>query len=332
MRWPCRMISRVSRRRRFVHGEQFSGPCPAARLCVPHHDLLSFRAKGTLLFEGVMLLTIRGRRQCHLSPPKDCQSALIGRATSMRGSRMDDVFMHVECGVLEGWLVLPLMCRGSSGHCIFHDGRWLTPNEFQSLSGRNGAKDWKRSIRHNGKSLKLLHNKGILKAHPADCDCQSLYAGESLWCASSRYSSAKANRICARCAAWIIFHSPKVAALTTSSDDAPDADVRWSRNPPVAPNSVDNAGVSRAKERARLTSIIEHLTAARGSTLTQSSARYGKVARETLCFVHVIFPFPNRTHRTEKQQADCKFPSRLEPSASQSNNMANFYPYRMLKL
>ena len=48
---------------------------------------------------------------------------------------------------------------------------WITPNEFQYISGRETAKDWKRSIRHHGKSMKLLLTKGILTTHPPICDC-----------------------------------------------------------------------------------------------------------------------------------------------------------------
>lgn len=33
------------------------------------------------------------------------------------------------------------------------------------------VQDWKRSIRHNGKSIKLLINKGILTVHSPLCDC-----------------------------------------------------------------------------------------------------------------------------------------------------------------
>ena len=38
-------------------------------------------------------------------------------------------------------------------------------------AGRETAKDWKRSIRHCGKSMKLLLTKGILTTHPPICDC-----------------------------------------------------------------------------------------------------------------------------------------------------------------
>ncbi|XP_064431664.1 uncharacterized protein LOC135362168 [Mirounga angustirostris] len=64
-----------------------------------------------------------------------------------------------------------LISQGSKGPSIRHRGEWLTPNEFQFVSGRETAKDWRRSIRHKGKSLKTLMSKGILQVHPPICDC-----------------------------------------------------------------------------------------------------------------------------------------------------------------
>ena len=48
----------------------------------------------------------------------------------------------------------------------------MTPNEFQAASGRELAKDWKRSIKHHDKSLKLLIGKGFLFIDPAVCRCE----------------------------------------------------------------------------------------------------------------------------------------------------------------
>ncbi|XP_076315859.1 uncharacterized protein LOC143228493 [Tachypleus tridentatus] len=83
-----------------------------------------------------------------------------------------DVVLEVECGGNNGLLYLSKLCQGSKGPCIFFRDIWLTPNEFQYVSGRETAKDWKRSIRHHGKSMKLLLSKGILAVHPPDCDCR----------------------------------------------------------------------------------------------------------------------------------------------------------------
>ena len=68
-------------------------------------------------------------------------------------------------------MYLSRLCQGSKGPCIWFQEAWITPNEFQYISGRETAKDWKRSIRHCGKSMKLLLTKGILTTHPPICDC-----------------------------------------------------------------------------------------------------------------------------------------------------------------
>lgn len=71
--------------------------------------------------------------------------------------------LDIECGSNKALLYLSKMCLGSKGACVLFKGSWLTPNEFQFVSGRENAKDWKRSIRHNGSSLKLLFSKNLIK-------------------------------------------------------------------------------------------------------------------------------------------------------------------------
>ncbi|XP_039611477.1 sterile alpha motif domain-containing protein 11 isoform X2 [Polypterus senegalus] len=71
--------------------------------------------------------------------------------------------IEVECGENRALLYINKLCQGSKGPSIRYRGEWLTPNEFQFVSGRETAKDWKRSIRHKGKSLKTLMSKGILQ-------------------------------------------------------------------------------------------------------------------------------------------------------------------------
>lgn len=59
--------------------------------------------------------------------------------------------IEVECGENKALLYINKLCQGSKGPSIRYRGEWLTPNEFQFVSGRETAKDWKRSIRHKGK-------------------------------------------------------------------------------------------------------------------------------------------------------------------------------------
>ena len=83
-----------------------------------------------------------------------------------------EAILDVECGPNKGVLYLSKLCQGSKGSCILFNGSWLTPNEFQYVSGRETAKDWKRSIRHYGKSMKLLLTKSIMTVQPPVCKCE----------------------------------------------------------------------------------------------------------------------------------------------------------------
>lgn len=85
--------------------------------------------------------------------------------------------LDVECGPNKAFLYINKLCQGSKGKCIDFKGHMLTPNQFQSVSGRETAKDWKRSIRHQGKSLKTLMARGLIKAHPLLCECQGCKSG-----------------------------------------------------------------------------------------------------------------------------------------------------------
>ena len=85
--------------------------------------------------------------------------------------RGGDTVINVECGLNKAMLHLDKLCQGSKGACILFDDAWMTPNEFQAASGRETAKDWKRSIKHHDKSIKLLMIKGLFSTDPAVCGC-----------------------------------------------------------------------------------------------------------------------------------------------------------------
>ena len=80
--------------------------------------------------------------------------------------------LQVECGMNKAVLHLDKLCQGSKGACVLFDDAWMTPNEFQAASGRELAKDWKRSIKHYDKSLKLLIIKNVMFLDPAVCRCE----------------------------------------------------------------------------------------------------------------------------------------------------------------
>lgn len=68
--------------------------------------------------------------------------------------------IEVECGENKALLYINKLCQGSKGPSIKYRGEWLTPNEFQFVSGRETAKDWKRSIRHKGKKRRPPTRRG----------------------------------------------------------------------------------------------------------------------------------------------------------------------------
>lgn len=86
-----------------------------------------------------------------------------------------ELVLEIECGSNVGWLFLSRLCQGSKGASILFQNVWFTPNEFQFISGRETAKDWKRSIRHKGRSLKLLMAKGFFNFHPSICACKNIH-------------------------------------------------------------------------------------------------------------------------------------------------------------
>ena len=72
----------------------------------------------------------------------------------------------ITCGYNEGRMHLANLSvvagERCKTKCIQFNDKWWTPSEFQMISGRGAAKDWKRTIRHGGKCLKALIDTGVL--------------------------------------------------------------------------------------------------------------------------------------------------------------------------
>ena len=101
-------------------------------------------------------------------------SSSSGSSEQSTGSLMEDgagVYYVVTCGQNEANFYLNRFARGSVGKCVFFRGEWLTPNEFQSVSGRQSSKDWKRSIRYKGRCVKELMCEGKFQEHLRECTC-----------------------------------------------------------------------------------------------------------------------------------------------------------------
>ena len=74
--------------------------------------------------------------------------------------------MEVTCNLNNA--ILQANCLGGKSKCILFEKELLTPNEFQSLCGLQHVKNWRKSIKHNGKSLDVLIANGQLDISRAD--------------------------------------------------------------------------------------------------------------------------------------------------------------------
>ena len=81
-------------------------------------------------------------------------------------------YVTVTCNTNEARLFPNRFARGSIGRCVLFRGRWITPNEFQTVSGRQSSKDWKRSIRLKGRCLKEYIAQGLFQEHQKSCTCK----------------------------------------------------------------------------------------------------------------------------------------------------------------
>ena len=106
------------------------------------------------------------RRKTHdrKSEEKDSNEANVMKVTWFM--KETEKCIEVECGRNKALLFLSKLNSGSNGRCVYFKDSWLTPNEFQNISGRQMAKDWKRSIKHNGHCLKLLLLRNLIQPSP----------------------------------------------------------------------------------------------------------------------------------------------------------------------
>lgn len=89
-------------------------------------------------------------------------------------------FINISCASNQAQFYKDRFARGSVGHSVLFEGEWMTLNKFQSVSGRQSSKDWKKSIRTNGRCLKELVSEGMLTEHSKSCSCSLCTGQESL--------------------------------------------------------------------------------------------------------------------------------------------------------
>lgn len=88
--------------------------------------------------------------------------------------------IEVECGENKALLYINKLCQGSKGPSIKYRSEWLTPNEFQFVSGRETAKDWKRSIRHKGKTITNTVQAFNVDKDEAYCLIATIFAADKV--------------------------------------------------------------------------------------------------------------------------------------------------------
>lgn len=108
------------------------------------------------------------------SSGEESSSSSSAESTSRDLWKEDKYGQHllVTCAENEAKFYKERFARGSIGKCVLFKGRWITPNEFQAISGRQSSKDWKRSIRLNGRCLKEYISEGLFREHPKTCACK----------------------------------------------------------------------------------------------------------------------------------------------------------------
>ncbi|XP_064028081.1 sterile alpha motif domain-containing protein 11 isoform X3 [Pogoniulus pusillus] len=174
--------------------------------------------------------------------------------------------IEVECGENKALLYINKLCQGSKGPSIRYRGEWLTPNEFQFVSGRETAKDWKRSIRHKGKSLKTLMSKGILQVHPPICDCPGCRISSPVnrgRLAEKRTIPLPPTRI----------PKKELTSLFSHSDDSEESDKSSGQHPEVKQEEDLHISIMKRSRDNDLSTIISNLHQSHQLVMPETQSR-----------------------------------------------------------
>lgn len=107
-----------------------------------------------------------------------CQSVPSRRSSSLSGAAADeDAGIEITCGKNTALLFLSKINRKVGGHqnkTVFHEGSWMTANEFRNICGYSNNSKWKRVVKHNQMSLEKLIEDGMIAfdMQPPSCRCQ----------------------------------------------------------------------------------------------------------------------------------------------------------------
>lgn len=98
---------------------------------------------------------------------------MVQRSNTSLTKEIIKAFYSVICGNKSGTLHTDKLGSGSKGKCIFCESeeKWFTPKEFEKFGGRETSKDWKRSVKLDGKPFYSYVNSGELTIHAFNCFC-----------------------------------------------------------------------------------------------------------------------------------------------------------------
>lgn len=117
---------------------------------------------------------VNGDTETEEDTSETSSSSSESTGSSEQNSMLEDPlgpYYPVTCGENEAKFYLNRFARGSVGKCVLFKDDWLTPNEFQAVSGRQSSKDWKRSIRYKGRCIKELIYEQKFQEHKRECAC-----------------------------------------------------------------------------------------------------------------------------------------------------------------
>ena len=120
-----------------------------------------------------------GSHHHHVRSVRGSKGTGLGPHSQMWEQDEQGEYIVITCAENEAKLYKERFGRGSIGRSVLFRSRWLTPNEFQAVSGRQSSKDWKRSIRLRGRCLKEYINDGLFKEHEKSCLCKVCLGGDT---------------------------------------------------------------------------------------------------------------------------------------------------------
>ncbi|XP_077414797.1 uncharacterized protein LOC144044334 isoform X2 [Vanacampus margaritifer] len=144
---------------------------PLAKLLETGHlQRASFRTRGKKAKE--LLFTNDGSTNTDSNHEVKSEVQPQEMPSSSHDTNTDMSVFNVTCGALSGKLHKKRFARGTCGHSIRTDVRWMTPADF--AKDALGSKDacWQKDIMWEGQSLGVVIYENLLRIHSLLCTCR----------------------------------------------------------------------------------------------------------------------------------------------------------------